>query len=961
MLKYSTLLVILFSMLLGIDLYSSDITPTGPNPKTGKLGKISPNKVYIRFRQGAVGSLNLQGNMHTFSNTDAKNILSNPNVIKLTPLLNPLNSVTYNKEIQRKSNTDNTMAVQKLMNAEEPLLRTFKLEYDGLADPETYCKLLLKTEKSLEIAEPCYLNEVQALPNDPMMESQSYLKQIKAYSAWSKNLPGSEGSPSMIIAVSDNGIEQEHVDIENSISVNTGEIPGNSKDDDGNGYIDDYKGYNFNNAANGNYDYTFYKDSHGTNVTGIVSATANNNTGITGVSYKCKLFPIRAGNDGGDVEWGYESLIYAAIRGFKVINCSWGYQYKDFSQIEQSIIDFAVQKDLAIVVASGNAKKSQTERFYPSLYQGVLSVGEVDASDAATGNNCWNEGIDIMAPGKGNYSLTNYNGYDFLDSGTSFASPVVAGVVGIVRAKHPGLTALQALEFTRQCTDDISKLQDNSNWEKFIPGRVNFEKAVTVEPFSIPSVRPLKIKYKNSNGAEVQRFFLNDTITIDIDAFNYLGPANNLGFRLSVIKDNLQQVDLINDYISISSIQGNSSVAINGFSFVTTKNSKARVYFRVEITGENGYKDFFLMTAVPNNDVHDFANQRFKFSLCDKGNFGFSPEDRGFRNGLGLVYKNYENQIFEGGIAASVNDNKIISSVNPTQSSDFDVVKPYLEPDKFTNIVNDEISKIVNLDITQKLLFNESGNEPCFKIEVTAKNNSTSDIMNPSIGYYFDWDIADKYEENKIRLFPEAIPNQLKDKAAAHIMQYPYDNSHPVFSVMVFSNEANCQPQAASFQSSSTDETKQLTWLNSGTSIEYNPDAVFDIADMIGMKFPGTLLPGESRTFYLMICGEENVNKLIEAMNVYSLDVEETVTKENGILLSPVPADDKLNINLSKREILDGLVIYNLLGSKVYEINNIQSENEVYYIDVSNLSPGIYYLHAIINGNQVNAAFIIAR
>ena len=816
MLKKATILLILQLFITNVVLLSDDKLPVN-SEKSVKLGNVSPSKIYVRFKPGYTDALKLESNMAATVNFNAVNLITNKSVLKLVPVLAPVNTFTYNKSLAIKDKKQNTHAAANIMKSEEPLLRTFKLEYDGSISPERFCRMLLKTEEALEIAEPCYLNEVQGLPNDPLMEVQSYLKLIKAYDAWKNNIPGSDGNSTMVIAVSDNGIDQSHSDLEKSISPNKAEVPGNDKDDDGNGFIDDYKGYNFNHIADGNYDETYHYDAHGTNVTGIISATANNNTGICGVGYKCMLFPIKAGNDDGDVEWGYESIVYAAIRGFKVINCSWGYQYKDFSQIEQSIIDFAVQRDLAVVVASGNAKKSQSERFYPTLYSGVLGVGEVNQEDEVTENNCWNEGIDIMAPGSGNYSVSENNSYKYLSSGTSYASPVVAGVVGVVRAKHPTLTALQAIEFTRQCTDNIAQKPANANWEKFIPGRVNFEKAVTLDPMSIPAVRPVNVKFKNTQGSEIQRYFIGDTVVLDIDAFNYLGAANNLQFSISAIKDNLNQISIINDYLEVPSVPANSPLFLEGFSYVVAKSNKSRIYFRVDITGENGYRDFFLLTTVTNDDVHVFANNRIKFSVCDRGNFGFSPEDRGFRSGIGFVYKDYENQMYEGGIAASVDNLKIITSVNPGVESDFNVVKPYYGNDKFTNMLNDDISNTVNLEITQKLLFNEMGYDPCLKIEITAKNNSDSEIMNPSIGYYFDWDIADKYETNKIRLFPEAIPIELINRAAAHFMEYPYDGSYPVMGVMAFSNEASCSPQAASFQSSSTDPTKQLLWLNSGT------------------------------------------------------------------------------------------------------------------------------------------------
>jgi serine protease len=959
--KYFILVIIVLSLLVNVNLYSIDKKILDPDPKSGRYGKVLSDKVYIRFKAQAVPYLNLTGNMNKTANIDAVKLLNNNAVIKLTPLLNPENSITYNNSLIRRQEFNYLQTSQKLMAAEEPLLRTFKLLYDGSMTPERFCKLLLETEASIEIAEPCYINQTQALPNDTYLESESQLKLIKAYDAWKNNLPGSEGAPSVIIAVSDNGIDQSHPDMTGSIARNTAEMPANGKDDDGNGYIDDYLGYNFNFESDGSYDNTYFsKSSHGMNCAGIIGATANNGMGIAGVANKCKLFPIKAGNDDSDIEWGYESIVYAAIRGFKVINCSWGFQFKDFSQIEQSMIDFAVKKDLAVIVASGNKSKSPFERFYPTFYEGVMGVGEVNQNDEITGNNCWSGGIDIMAPGIGNYTTRNNDSYEFAGSGTSFAAPVVAGVVGVVRAKHPNLNALQAIEFTRQCVDDITGIQANQDWKDFLPGRVNFVKAVTLDPFSMPAVKPLNIKYLNNAGIELPRYFMNDTVTIDINAYNYLGAANNLEFRLSVIKDNLQAISLINDVINIPSVQKESAVKLNSYKFVIVNNTKSKVYFRVDITGENGYKDFFIFSYTPSDDVQTYENQKLKFSVCDRGTYGFSPEERGTRNGSGFIYKGYENQLFKGGIAATVNNERVVASVNPDNTSDFYVVKPFYNPDKFTGIVSDELSKIVNLELTQKVQFDENGNTPCMRIEVTAKNIGSVDLMNPSIGYYLDWDIADVYESNKIRLFPEALPTKYTNKAAAHLLQYPYKIDYPVFGIMAYTDEANCQPQAAGFISSSTDPGSQMTWLNSGTSIQLGENKIEDIAEMIGMKFTGALKPGESKKFNLLICAEDNVSKLATTMKDFSLDTDDEIIVNDKLLFSPNPANDKLIINLRGNDNLSGVSVYNLLGYKVSEHTDINVSG-LYNLDISGLATGFYYLRAVINGSTVTGSFIIAR
>ncbi len=130
---------------------------------------------------------------------------------------------------------------------------------------------------------------------------------------------------------------------------------------------------------------------------------------------------------------------------------------------------------------------------------------------------------------------------------------------------------------------------------------------------------------------------------------------------------------------------------------------------------------------------------------------------------------------------------------------------------------------------------------------------------------------------------------------------------------------------------------------------------------MIGMKFPGSLKPGESRTFYLMICAEDDESKLINVMKSLALDVEDYSQDKSDLFLSPVPADNCLTLSLSNDDRLEDVSIYNLLGVRVFELNEISENAGSFSVDVSKLVPGAYYLKAIINGSDKTGTFVIAR
>ncbi|MDQ1265536.1 MAG: type sorting protein, partial [Bacteroidota bacterium] len=402
------------------------------NQKTGRLCEALANTVRVRLKPGY------------YDAALAANIIS-PLSAKISErLMEPVKSMTFNIKKRLETTLYSHQKIDEIIKAEEPLLRTYIITYSGDEPPEKFCTRLKELSSEVDIAEPYYIDSPLYSPNDPLASQQTDLTLIRAFEAWDIF----KGDPSIIVGISDIGAFQEHEDLAGSIAVNSGEIQNNGIDDDGNGYIDDYNGYNLGNEVDhtgwGN---TFHSYEHGTNVAGICGAAFDNSKGIAGAAGKCRIFPIKIGITGSNdqLPFSYNSIKYAADRGFKVLNCSWG-KLKPYSEIDQSIIDYAVSRDVAIVAAGGNEKNS-IGTVYPAGYRGILGVGEVDQQDVVTGNSSFGEQVRIMAPGYANYATTNDNSYTNSGSritGTSFASPVVAGVVALVRARHPEMTALQA-------------------------------------------------------------------------------------------------------------------------------------------------------------------------------------------------------------------------------------------------------------------------------------------------------------------------------------------------------------------------------------------------------------------------------------------------------------------------------------------------------------------------------------
>lgn len=295
----------------------------------------------------------------------------------------------------------------------------------------------------LQIVEPDGISRTQSIPNDPRFVEQWSLQNtstgadIDAPQAWSSQ----SGSDAVVIAVSDSGIDYDHIDLRDNIWTNPREIPGNFYDDDLNGYVDDVHGFDFYSRDGFPYD----SAGHGTFVAGIIGAKGNNGVGIAGVSWRCKIIPIRVlGPSGGANSDVAEGFNYARRMGAKIINASHGGGLDSVTM--QSAVNALESAGIILVTAAGNSgENTDVVPFYPACYpnKNVLAVAYTDDRDALDSHsNYGTKYIDLAAPGVLIHSTSPGNSYT-TSSGSSFAAPHVAGVAALLLARNPGWSAQQ--------------------------------------------------------------------------------------------------------------------------------------------------------------------------------------------------------------------------------------------------------------------------------------------------------------------------------------------------------------------------------------------------------------------------------------------------------------------------------------------------------------------------------------
>lgn len=313
-------------------------------------------------------------------------------------------------------------------------------------------------------------------PNDPYYTSSWAMQRTNALSAWAIST-----GTTVTIAVIDTGFALQHEDLASQWAVNAGEQgttkvgdtcwtgtsqdkATNSCDDDSNGYVDDWRGWNFVSKNNNPQAGTTTTNgteaiSHGTSVAGLAGAATNNSKGVASYNWNTKLMPLQTLDDSGNgTTSGIVSAIYYAVdNGAQVINLSFGGPDQD--PVVQAAVDYAYSKNVVVVAAAGNCGTAgdagcgglpAPRMMYPALCNHVIAVGATDANNARASFSSYGDGLDVMAPGSGTIisplinTLSTPNNYTTAYSGslygTSFASPIVSSIAALTLTLRPSIS-----------------------------------------------------------------------------------------------------------------------------------------------------------------------------------------------------------------------------------------------------------------------------------------------------------------------------------------------------------------------------------------------------------------------------------------------------------------------------------------------------------------------------------------
>jgi subtilisin family serine protease len=218
--------------------------------------------------------------------------------------------------------------------------------------------------------------QATVMPNDPQAGSQWALGSLRASQAWDVT----QGSSTVLVAVIDTGTNYNHPDLAANMWVNTREVAGNGIDDDGNGYVDDVRGWDYYMNDND----PMPDDWHGTHTAGSIAAVGNNGVGVAGVAYRSRIMPLRfIGPNGGYTSAAVRALQYAVANGARVSNNSWGSSFANQS-LRDAIAAAGAQGHLFIAAAGNNGQNSDSAPFYPAAYDvpNIIAVAAITSSES---------------------------------------------------------------------------------------------------------------------------------------------------------------------------------------------------------------------------------------------------------------------------------------------------------------------------------------------------------------------------------------------------------------------------------------------------------------------------------------------------------------------------------------------------------------------------------------------------
>lgn len=752
---------------------------------------------------------------------------------------------------------------------------------------------------TVEYVEPIYMRESHYVPNDASISSQTYLSVISAFDAWDV----SKGSGDVVVAIVDSGVDYEHPDLADKIFTNENEIPNNGIDDDADGFIDNYLGWDF--AGSDFANIVADKDpiaktsniSHGTSVSGCAAGSADNGIGIAGTGFNTKYMALkmsadndtRGANGSGFILNSTDGVIYAADHGADVINMSYG--GGGFSQFEQDIFTYAaLEKDVVLVASAGNGGTDITN--YPAGYEHVISVAATSDTDVKASFSEHGSTIDIAAPGVNTFTTSINNGYGGA-SGTSFSSPIVAGAAALLRAHYPDYNQFQISQLLIRTADDISVTEPNFQIGK----RLNMHRAITETPtairFSSVSIDDGSGELPTTSGSGFVNFSL----------VNELAPSSASTMISIKQQSALDVVITSQNTLSIGALETGEQAEFNAaFSFDVGDDLpfSSKLEFQLSLSdSETGFSETYTIRVVINPlDASLLSQSEIPYATVDGGDFEIDNGDFLVENITGTGFER-GNSTISGKNGTASGANAWVTGLNDAAYLDNSEARLYSPLFNFSTAVG------IGYEIQFKANFRFEDKWDGFIVEYTIDEGANWLKLNDEVedGWYqtisdplsvfgdqvpffsgttngnfstFHTDISSLAGNEKVGFRFLFLTDAAETDAGVAIDDFSIiaPESGPAVAEFSVSSAAACLDESVTFTNESTGNFSSISW-------EFGSDATPSTAEGIGPHMVSYSVEG-SHTVKLTLEGVENgsqVNEKVDYITVIKPEVP-TITSE---------------------------------------------------------------------------------
>ncbi len=862
-----------------------------------------PNRIIIKFKAGnsvftdwnnagRVGSISQLVQFigqHSTKGYLSNNFFDSKHIFDKIP--------NYNLSSTAKINSLNRIAIinfEKSLDLDQIIAKISKLDF-------------------LEYAEKMPIHHFCSITNDPQVDHQYYIPRVRAHLVWGDI----NYMDTITVAVIDTGIDYTHPDLNKNIYINIAETgtddngadkSKNGIDDDGNGFIDDYIGWDFANIDTENGDNNPKPGHlHGTHVAGIIGAITNNNIGIAGTAKNVKLLAVKIGYDDSQntsTYREYEGIYYAALMGAKIINCSWG--SLGSAKSENEIIQEVTQMGALVVAAGGN--EYVNKKFYPGAYIDALSVAAINEYNKKPDFSNWGDYIDICAPGVDIWSTIPANNYKY-SSGSSMASPIVAAVASIALMTHKSFNPLQISELLK-LTADTTIYDIDTNY--YIgTGCVDAYNAVNTKIVKSIILKNYQVTDLDNDGV----FSKYDTFNLSLNLLNVLSPITNLKIIAKATDTSSIYVNFTKDTLLIDSMSTYQIIdIIDAFTFTLNDNIPIDYQLKIDICiyiDNQLFKTEYTQLLV-NPSYIDIHQNNILLTVNSCGNLAFNNYPANTQ-GHGLKYKNSQNLLFEGSLMVATGTDKVS-----------DVARSYasipLRNFSISKIISDTVFADTGL-LQAYTVYNDFKAEPSYGLLVrqyvfasnkpgaedfiistyNITNNSTENMDSVYLGLFFDWDIG------------LSGANNLAIYDRVHRFSYcqnAYNETLPLIGVKLISQQrenyygiSNNGSQAGIFGlNDGFTKTEKWTALSSG--IVNDSTNKTDVSTVVSAG-PIPLKVGQTATIVFSIFAADNYHNLVNTAQLSeefysSLNVSRLELAPKQINVYPNPID----FNNSKLELL---------------------------------------------------------